>query len=838
MIQSHTMRMHGSFLTLWYQPSRTPFISTKKRALRCPFFVALTIPRDYDRIHKIINVSEVAKRGLTMKQILLPLCFVLLLSCLALAKNEEMMSLYKQLKIHEIDPTRIARLSNVILQRDAATFHFDQGTIYFFQPAPLKGKKTVTGAIFIGSGSFHFVPPTQIEKEQLARFHADAEEELNTAFDMVLLRFADTTFAEVSQNVNFEKIGAPANITDEIAHCENYMYEERNGDIICRILLSLLRNPESGYFHAHVHIPGHDPVFFTYDPHTDEEVSLEKCFSKLNYEKELVNSFHKKGDEQRTSDLDRGATFFAEPSNYRINATIESNGDFSATCDVTVAVNADSVIMLLFGLSRKLSVDSVTTDKGTHLSFIKDKETHGLIVFLDSPLRKGEERTIKVSYRGDILEKLYGDFYIKSSTLWYPRLGRNRSPYELTFKTPKQYDFITIGKKIEDATEDGYRISRWKQTAPVITASFNLGPFKVYEMDIPNAPPITVYMSELAHREIAHHLIEHYGIASGKNMEKQVGADVANSIQLFEHLFGKFPGEALNVTEIPFGHAEAFPGLLHLPWSTFQLTDDWGEDEILRAHEVAHQWWGVTVGCETYHDMWLAEGFAQYSGLWYMQWIKKDTKRFFKILDEWKNDILSNRKYVLGSGVEAGPIWLGPRTSSTLTEGDYFLIVYKKGAYVLHMLRNMLIDLKTMNEDAFIAMLEDYYETYKYKDASTDDFKQIVEKHIGQDMDWFFEQWIYGTAIPTYLISYRAFEQPDGKYLIKLRVKQEEVPEGFKMYVPITIKFKGDQLARLRFTIDKPYEEFSIPSPLKPEEIIFNDFHSVLAEVKYEKFTD
>jgi hypothetical protein len=800
-------------------------------------WLPLTIAVSYGTLLYQLRWILISKEE-SMKRVFINCFVVLLLFCPLLAENEAMVSLYRDLTKHEIDPEHAIPISNVSIRRDVSEFRFDNGTFYFFKPVYFQGKETITGGIFIGTGSFHFFPPTRIEREQLARFHADSEQQFETEFDMVLLRFADTTFSELTRNAAQEHITPPSELQKEIEHCEDYLYEERNDDIICRILLSMLRKPQSGYFHAHVDIPGHDPVFFTYDPYLDEEVTLEKRFSRLNYVKELMNSFQQQGDDQRASDIHRGATFFAEPSNYRITSTIESNGDFSANCDVTVKANADSIIMLLFDLSRKLSVDSVTTDNGTHLSFVKDEETHGLIIFLDTPLHKDQHRIISISYQGDILDKLHGNYYIKSALLWYPQLANNRAPYELIFKTPKQYDLITIGKKLTEDIDGNYRISRWKQSDPVIYAAFNLGPFKVYEIQNEKAPPVSVYISETVHWEIEQYLIENLDIASGKNMEKQVGADIANSIQLFEHLFGEYPGDAICATEIPFSHGQAFPGLLHLPWQTFQWTDDWGEDEVLRAHEVAHQWWGVSVGCETYHDMWLAEGFAEYAGLWYMQWIKKDNKRFFQILDEWKNDIRSNRKYVLGSGVEAGPIWLGPRTSSTLTEGDYFLIVYKKGAYVLHMLRNMLIDLKTMNEDAFRSLLHDFYSTYQNRDASTEDFKKMVEKHVGQNMDWFFEQWIYGTDIPTYCVSHRTFEKPDRTYFIKLRVRQEEVPDDFKMYVPITIRFKGGESARLRFTVDEPFEEFSIPSALKPEKITFNDFNSVLAEVIYEKFTE
>ena len=154
---------------------------------------------------------------------------------------------------------------------------------------------------------------------------------------------------------------------------------------------------------------------------------------------------------------------------------------------------------------------------------------------------------------------------------------------------------------------------------------------------------------------------------------------------------------------------------------------------------------------------------------------------------------------------------------------------------MLHMLRNMLIDLNTMNDDKFIEILRDFYMTYRGKDASTEDFKKVVENHVGTDMDWFFDQWIFGTDLPTYRFSHSTTERSDGKYIVNCRVIQEDVPDNFKMYVPMTIRFKGDKFFRLRVLIDKPVTEFALPPlSLKPERIIFNDLNSVLAKVKYD----
>ena len=149
----------------------------------------------------------------------------------------------------------------------------------------------------------------------------------------------------------------------------------------------------------------------------------------------------------------------------------------------------------------------------------------------------------------------------------------------------------------------------------------------------------------------------------------------------------------------------------------------------------------------------------------------------------------------------------------------------------------MLVDLNTMNDDAFKHMLQDFFKTYQWKNPSTEDFKRIVEKHIGMDIDWFFKQWVYGSDLPTYEFSYTTSKEPEGEYRVDCRVVQENVHDDFKMYVPILIRFKGGKSARFRALIDQPTKEFTLPPlPLEPEKIVFNDLHSVLAKVKYAKY--
>ena len=185
-------------------------------------------------------------------------------------------------------------------------------------------------------------------------------------------------------------------------------------------------------------------------------------------------------------------------------------------------------------------------------------------------------------------------------------------------------------------------------------------------------------------------------------------------------------------------------------------------------------------------------------------------------------------------GPKAPPLSLGYRVARGRDGArDYQLLVYQKGAWVLHMLRALLIDLKTMNEDHFTAVMRDFYTSYQGQYATTADFQRTVEKRVGQPMDWFFNQWVYGTAIPTYKYSHQVEPTGDGKYRLRLTVVQEGVPATFRMFVPVTIEFENGAKARMRVLVTGARSEQELPLlPAKPKSIKFNDLEGVLANVE------
>jgi aminopeptidase N len=288
-------------------------------------------------------------------------------------------------------------------------------------------------------------------------------------------------------------------------------------------------------------------------------------------------------------------------------------------------------------------------------------------------------------------------------------------------------------------------------------------------------------------------------------MRKRVGEDMTRSLRFFQHLYGPTSVKHFYATEIPGFHGEAFPGMVHLSWATFANTSTQGDDEVFRAHEVAHQWWGIGVDFTSYHDQWLSEGFANFSGLWYLQTVSGKNEKYFDMLRRWRSSILLRR-------AEPGPIALGYRVMAAkdVDQDDYQTVVYKKGAWVVPMLRILTLDLRTMKEDKFTETMRDFYRSYEGHRASTDDFRLVVERHVGADMRWFFDQWVAGTAIPTYRVATRTQAAGDGQFQVALRVKQEGVSNDFQMYVPVTVELGKDQVARYRVKVKGPVTEIML----------------------------
>lgn len=743
--------------------------------------------------------------------------------------------LYAELVSMRPDFTRMAAVQNLSIRRDVARFDLNEGVIYLL--TPVSGR--TIGAVFLGKGSAHATPPTEIERRQFERFYGTTGLEKN--FKVLFLIFADSTLNELQKKVAFSPGNPEDEATEQVDFSLKFLSDKSAEYFDEDIMRFLLEDEADGLFYAHFADRKDDPLCFRINPGDVEEVQLMRrsSISTVYHQFETVCQFHKQADYQSGVALESERKDFFKVIHYNIESTIEENLNFSAVAGVEFTALVPGHDWVPFSMYSDMVVDSAFWEDGKQVEFFKHRNNPTLWVHCDSTFEKYSIRTLKLFYHGDLIARNQEAWiYIKNSTGWYPTYGtRMPTTFELTFHTPAKYTFVSVGKQIASEADQKMVTTRWITPKPIRNASFNLGDYKSYQIEDNRIPPVTVLMAEGGHQAIGQAL-GRQGILSGKNMEKQVGADVANSIAFYQHVFGPTELEKFYVTETPYSHGLAFPGLIHLAWSTFQVASEKGYDEIFRGHEVAHQWWGIGVDFKTYHDQWLSEGFATYSSIWFMQTALQDNDKFFNILKEYRKAILNNRQFLLGSGQEAGPIWLGYRTSSSETEGDYDLIIYQKGAWVLHMLRSMLIDLRTMKEDNFTNLMRDFFQQYEGKKASTENFRKVVEKHVGQDMGWFFSQWVYGTEAPTYYCSYKVDKRPDGKYLVVCRIRQEQVPDDFKMYMNLKVDFGDKRHAYLRVLVEGADTRVALPlMPEKPRSVEFNALESVLCELKEERWS-
>ncbi len=192
---------------------------------------------------------------------------------------------------------------------------------------------------------------------------------------------------------------------------------------------------------------------------------------------------------------------------------------------------------------------------------------------------------------------------------------------------------------------------------------------------------------------------------------------------------------------------------------------------------------------------------------------------------------------------EAGPISQGERLSTWRNQSAYQALVYNKGAYVLHMLRMTMQDPRNkQNPDAdFIAMMTDFVQTYSGRNATTEDFRAIVQKHMTPNLnamgngrpDWFFDQWVYGTDIPKYTAKFDIQPGSEGKFHITGSIVQEGVGEAFRAQVPIYAEFDKGQIFKIAqipmIGATTKNLDFEIKMPKKPNKLAINLMHDVLA---------
>jgi aminopeptidase N len=283
-------------------------------------------------------------------------------------------------------------------------------------------------------------------------------------------------------------------------------------------------------------------------------------------------------------------------------------------------------------------------------------------------------------------------------------------------------------------------------------------------------------------------------------------AEMKNSINFFSALFGQYPFPVFRATVHPFGFGQGLPTMLMIPKA------DQAEKNTFSfiSHETSHQWWGHIVLWRSYRDQWLSEGFARYSGLLYTG--RRDRPESVKeMLKEMRESLRLPPATALGMGsgrlTDVGPLTMGHRLATRETADAYQALIYNKGGLVLRMLHFLFSDPATGADQPFYDMMSDFTRRFAGRSASTDDFRAVAAEHFVKtrvaakfgmmDLDWFFQQWVFSTALPIYRLEYSIAQEGDA-YFITGTVFQDGVPAGenWFMPLPLVVKLDGDKVGR------------------------------------------
>ena len=760
---------------------------------------------------------------------------------------------------------RAVPVKGLTLVRDNYRIQLNSGVVHLLKPA---GSDTF-GGIFIGDGEYELQPATDVERRHLQLVTGDPKlETLSDRFSRLILLFTDRTAAELAAHAP-ATTGPPDAAATRVY--DDYLQRQLSRglpNLHIRVLADLLNRPgrTDGVFLAVVEGQKYPPALIAVDPLGTSSLSSRFVFYG-GEEVAFISFDESNGGFWYSSTLGRDAVggrgkptrLFADATRYEIDTTIDSR-TLRGTTTITLTPG-DAIRVLPVHIFNKLQIRAASMegpDGPQPVGVVQDEVQQGWFsrlvngdaadadaaVVFRTPLARGVPVRLKIEYEGrDVLSGTDGRYSVRARESWYPNLGTfaDLATYDMTFRFPQRNELVAVGELVSERVEGGQKIAVWKSGSPIRVAGFNYGEFtKRSQKDADTGIGIEVYTQR-----------------EWTSMAPTAMADAANTFRVGSVFFGAPPFPRVAITQqVEWEYGQSWPSLVFLPTSALTTSTQraMGLDGVLdpRAikmlnefantvgwHEVAHQWWGHQVGWSSYRDQWLSEGFAEFTAALLLELTtnRKSADTFWELR---RGEILDPAGPVPNAA--AGPITQGVRLSTSHSPAAAQAIVYSKGAFIVHMLRMMMRQDRTAEPDrAFRTMMREFVSTWSGKSPTTADFQAVAERHMTPVMnlggngrlDYFFNQWVYGTEIPLLTSALEATEVSGKRYRIAGTVTQAGVPAGFVTLVPIYVDFGNDRLEKIGTiplsgsVTNKVSAELELPQ--RPRRVIINAMHDVLS---------
>lgn len=598
---------------------------------------------------------------------------------------------------------------------------------------------------------------------------------------------------------------------------------------------------------------------------------------------------------ERSKDDEPSAVDF-DITNFKIDARIKPVKELEAKATLSVTARQRTRRVMFFELSRFLRVSELLAD-GKPAEFIHNQAVEGshlakqgndaIAVILPESLEKGHKLELTFKYSGSVLsEAANGLLYVGDHGTWYPNRGFAMASFNLDFHYPVTWTLVATGHRTEINTAGGEQTSKWVTDRPVPVAGFNLGKYS-QNVNRTGAVTVSTYATVNVERgfpgtaNLADSVIPsppspgsavpREGLRSFPMISvpeapspavntQAVGAASAKAIEFYERYFGPYPYGELNITQMPGAVSQGWPGLIFLSTYSFLTSQEKTKlqpdpvrrvlsDQVI-AHETAHQWWGDLVNWSGYRDQWMMEALANYSSMMLLE--SQDPAKFRRVMASYRDDLLA--KGPKGTPLmDAGPATLGFRLSSSQFPGAYQPICYGRGTWMLHMLRTMMRDAQSkassgpissrkMGDEPFLRALRKLRKDYEDKALSTAELMHIFESELPpslwyeghKSLDWFYEGWINGSAIP-------AFDLRDVKFTEKEKSKttlvtgtliQEQAPDTLVTAVPIYASIDGKNVFLKRIFAEGEETQFRLSAPAGSRRLVIDPEQTLLSRAK------
>jgi aminopeptidase N len=498
----------------------------------------------------------------------------------------------------------------------------------------------------------------------------------------------------------------------------------------------------------------------------------------------------------------------------RLTLLTSDSNEIQAEATVTLRVVTPGVREALLDLTslaadgKGMIVTSVTSDgRGVRVEH-RDNRLHLPIPPGTTP---GEDVRFTITYHGApgnglrILQNIHGDCtafsenWYNRARQWLPMIDHpaDKATGELIVTTRADYQVVSNGVMVEQTDlPGGLRRTHWKQDVPISSWLYSLGiaRFIVRQGGIVRGVPLSYW-------------------AFPQDAEKGLAAlekDARGSFEFFSDRIGPYAYGKL-------AHVEA----AGMSGGTEHVSNIfYGEKSVTAGnapvvHETAHQWFGDAVTESDWNDVWLSEGFATYFTLLYTEYA--DGR------DAFVDGLRRSRTAVLRleQSLPNTPVVHANLDEAATAPNNR--LVYEKGAWTLHMLRDLV------GTEPFWRGIRLYYQRHANDVASTADLRRVMETVSGQDLGWFFAQWLTRTGVPQVSGSWR-YDSSAKQIVITVRQTQASDPFRFALGVGVSAA-SGAAPAVRRVQMNGRESTLTIPADAEPVSVVLDPGVWLLAEL-------